>query len=66
MNWNYIAPEEVGNYICDMGGLGISLAYWNGNNWIEIWGNKVVKKTIYGWINIPNHLDRNKRIHKKI
>ena len=42
MVWNYLQPEEVGNYICDMAGDGISLAWWNGKDWIKMWGSEVV------------------------
>ena len=62
MIWNYTKPEMVGNYICDLGGDGISLAWWNGKDWIEMWGEKVIE--IHGWIDVPKHLDRDEKIHK--
>lgn len=53
MEWNYINPIKIGNYICDLGAYGFSLAWWDGSKWIKMWGSKEV--IVYGWINIPNH-----------
>ena len=64
MVWNYLQPKEVGNYICDMAGDGISLAWWIGKDWIKMWGSEVVN--VEGWIEVPKHLDRNVKIHKNI
>lgn len=62
MNWNYGNPPVVGNYICDFVGVGVRLAWWNGNYWVEMWGSEILDP--YGWINVPNHLKRNDIIHK--
>ena len=64
MIWNYTRPEVVGDYICDLGGEGISLAWWDGVNWVEMWGENVLQ--VQGWIEVPKHLDRDEKIHKTI
>ena len=64
MNWNYTQPERVGNYICDLGGDGVSLMWWNGQNWMEMWGDNIIQ--VVGWIEVPKHLDRDDKIHKTI
>ncbi len=64
MIWNYSKPEEIGEYICDIGGDGVSLVWWNGKQWIEMWGDKVVN--VNGWIKKPKHLPRDEKIHKNI
>ena len=61
MNWNYGNPETPGNYVCDFGGSGIRLAWWNGKDWVEMWGSDILEP--YGWINVPYHLDRNDIAH---
>lgn len=53
MNWNYENPKKIGNYICDLGAYGISLTWFNGNNWVKMWGNEEV--IVYGWIEVPLH-----------
>ena len=35
------------------GAEGISLAWWDGIKWIEMWGSKVLN--VYGWIEIPKY-----------
>lgn len=53
MNWNYGNPEVMGNYIVDKGADGISLGWWDGEQWVEMWGGENIK--VYGWINVPTH-----------
>lgn len=53
MYWNKENPRIIGNYICDLGAYGISLAWWNGSAWIKMWGNEEV--VVYGWIQIPKY-----------
>jgi hypothetical protein len=52
IKWNVNKkPECITNYIVDKGGEGISLAWWDGINWIEMWGSKALN--VYGWIDMP-------------
>jgi hypothetical protein len=53
MNWNTNNPDKVGNYIVDMGAWGVSLGWWNGNEWIKMWSNEFIK--VYGWIEVPDY-----------
>lgn len=62
MNWNYSNPSVSGNYICDFRGDGIRLSWWNGKNWVEMWGSEILEPA--GWIEVPYHLDRNDVAHK--
>jgi hypothetical protein len=54
MNWNYDLPKIKGNYICDLGAYGIRLAWFDGFEWIAMWGSE--KVLVYGWIEIPKHI----------
>lgn len=50
--WNDNKPNHNDNYIVHRGAEGVSLGWWNGEEWIEMWGNK--KINVYGWIKTPN------------
>ena len=50
--WNTKNPIHIDNYIVHRGAEGVSLGWWNGEEWIEMWSSK--KLNVYGWIIIPN------------
>jgi len=50
--WNDKNPNYIDSYIVHRGAEGVSLGYWNGEEWIQMWGDK--KLNVYGWIKIPN------------
>lgn len=54
--WNIEKPKHIDNYIVDRGAEGVSLGWWNGNEWIKMWGSE--KINVYGWIKIPLHKER--------
>ena len=56
MTWNYEPPHVMGNYVVDKGAEGVSLAWWDGEKWIEMWGSQIVK--VYGWIDVPSHTEK--------
>jgi hypothetical protein len=51
IKWNVSNPKKINNYLCDLGALGVSLCWWDGENWIQMWTSNLVK--VYGWIDIP-------------
>ena len=51
--WNTENPKNIDNYIVDKGAEGVSLGWWNGTEWIKMWGSE--KINVYGWIKIPIH-----------
>ena len=53
MKWNKTNPKWITNYIVDRGGEGVSLGWWDGEKWIEMWGSKILN--VYGWIEIPKY-----------
>ena len=63
LNWNYGNPPNEGNYICDLGVFGVTLGWWNGEDWKVMWSDKKLDK-VYGWIEVPKHLVRNDMAHK--
>lgn len=45
--WFTDKPDEVGNYIVSEEYKGMTLGWWNGEEWIEMWGSKPLK--VLGW-----------------
>ena len=54
--WNTENPKNIDNYIVDKGAEGVSLGWWNGTEWIKMWGSE--KINVYGWIKIPIHKEQ--------
>jgi hypothetical protein len=54
--WNTENPKNIDNYIVDKGAEGVSLGWWNGTEWIKMWGSE--KINVYGWIQIPIHKEQ--------
>lgn len=49
--WKFGNPDKINNYIVNKGAEGVSLGWWNGEEWIEMWGDK--KLNVSGWITLP-------------
>jgi hypothetical protein len=49
--WKFENPNKINNYIVNKGAEGISLGWWNGEEWKEMWGDKTLN--VYGWITLP-------------
>ena len=49
-------PKNIDNYIVDKGAEGVSLGWWNGTEWIKMWGSE--KINVYGWIQMPIHKEQ--------
>lgn len=60
--WNTDNPEKEGNYICDLGTNGVSLGWWNGNEWVKMWGKEPIN--VCGWIDVPQDKYRTDLPHK--
>ena len=54
--WNTENPKNIDNYIVDKGAEGVSLGWWNGTEWIKMWGSE--KINVYGWIQMPIHKEQ--------
>ena len=54
--WNIKSPKDINNYIVDRGADGVSLGWWNGIEWIKMWGSE--KINVYGWIQMPIHKEQ--------
>ena len=54
--WNTENPKNIDNYIVDKGAEGVSLGWWNGTEWIKMWGSE--KINVYGWIQMPIHKEK--------
>lgn len=54
VKWNIENPKKVDNYIVDLGAEGVSLAWYNGENWIKMWSRDVFLP-VKGWIEIPKY-----------
>lgn len=53
VKWNIENPKKVDNYIVDLGAEGVSLAWYNGKDWIKMWGKDTLQ--VSGWIKIPKY-----------
>lgn len=49
--WNVDKPKKIDNYICDLGGFGVSLGWFDGERWMKMWGTEPI--IVYGWIEMP-------------
>ena len=54
--WNTENSKNIDNYIVDKGAEGVSLGWWNGTEWIKMWGSE--KINVYGWIQMPIHKEQ--------
>ena len=54
VKWNIENPKKIDNYIVDLGAEGVSLAWYNGKDWIKMW-YKFTKLKVNGWIEIPKY-----------
>jgi hypothetical protein len=53
VKWNIENPKKVDNYIVDLGSDGVSLCWYNGKEWIKMWGKDTIQ--VIGWIEIPKY-----------
>jgi hypothetical protein len=53
VKWNIENPKKVDNYIVDLGADGVSLGWYNGKEWIKMWGEDTIK--VSGCIEIPKY-----------
>ena len=54
--WNIENPKNIDNYIVNKGAEGVSLGWWNGTEWIKMWGSEEIN--VYGWIQMPIHKEQ--------
>jgi len=57
VEWNIENPKKIDNYIVDLGANGVSLAWYNGKEWIKMWSSNILQ--INGWIEIPKFKKNN-------
>lgn len=51
--WNIEKPEKADNYIVNLGTNGVALGWYNGKDWIKMWGKDALD--VSGWIEVPKH-----------